>query len=1003
LWNTPARCWGHPDMDGSLMASKVVAKQRTDPRFGSIVREATPLPFEVLNTSLVDCFERQAACHAERLAVQAVEGPLTYAALNAAANSLAHQLLVIGVDANAPVAIILERSLDAVVSMLAVLKTGGYFLYLEPGLPTQRLVEILNLAAARLILTTSAHKSQIEPARPDNATIVWLDQMPTSELAHNPGIEINPAQPARLGFTSGSTGAPKLIISTHQRQLYSAWQSINAYLFSPQDRHAFVYQFSAGPSMRAMFSALLTGGSLHLDSTPSYDMNGLAAWIDAQAITQFYLPTVAFRELLHALTGGDNLPSVRMVFVGGQTIYRQDAELFQRHFAQGSILVCRFSMSETSGLAHFLVDHTTVLEDDILPAGYALSGRELLIVDEQGRPLGFDQPGEIAVRQLLPNEPLADNLANGIEIDQGAGNGAAPIFRTADLGLLRPDGCLIHLGRKDDMVKVRGNRVALAEAERLLLSVAGVAQAAIKPFPTSSGDNRLAGYVTPEPGAQLTVADIREEMNRLAPAYMVPTRFIVLPALPLTPSGKIDRQTLPPPGRARPELATPFAPPRTELEQQIADIWADLLELDEVGIDDNFFELGGDSLTAMGMTLEVERLAARVPPDFFRNPTIARLADMLQNQAASSKLNLPMISDRTALVNRTVHQANPWPRRLGRLLTGQVKPDIALRWLIPQIALRLDYFQGLRWLAWLSRQPAASHRLYRHERDLFYRFAETLGHPATNPENAFQVSILSNIIRSAYHQWLARALPPHDNLLRANETSRYRFWRSFATLVNESFERERYRLIVLAGLDHLHRAQDQGRGTILVTYHSSATHVAKYVVPLVANTGPILTISQADASRLVAAEQPEPGATFEIRKSARSATLGVQGRQLLRTGGTVLIVSDWAHDKTGTLSVSMGGRLYDLKPGFAELALMTGAIVLPMYNAHESTGRMHTTFLPPLDAIRSNGSHAAQVSDLMDQYAQFVGSTWRMIPESIDWPIMRNYFNRPLVKPDVLP
>ena len=914
-------------MDSSI-ASEMVAQQRTHARYGPLVRAATPVPFEMLNTSLVACFEQQAACHAERLAVQAAEGSLTYAELNTAANRLAHQLLAIGVNRDAPIAIVLERSLDAVISLLAVLKTGGYFLCLEPSLPTQRLSQLLNLAAAPLILTASAHQSQIEPALPDGAAVVWLDQMPTSELAHNPGIEISSAQPARLGFTSGSTGAPKPIIRTHRQRLYSDWQRISAYLFSPQDHHTFIYQFSTGISIGALFGALLTGGALHLYPTPPYDMRRLASWIDAQAITQLYLPTVAFRDLLHALTGSDNLPSVRMVFVTGQTIHRQDAELFQRHFAQGSILVCRFGMSETGGLAHYLVDHSTVLADDPLPAGYALPGRELLIVDEQGQPLGFDQPGEIAVRQLLPDEPLADNLANDTEVDQAAGHGAAPIFRTADLGLLRPDGCLIHLGRKDDMVKVRGNRVALAEAERILLSVAGVAQAAIKPFPTSNGDNRLVGYVTSAPGAQLTVTGIREAMSRLAPAYMVPARFVVLPALPLTTSGKVDRQALPPPGTARPELATPFVPPRTELEQQLADLWAELLELDEVGVDDNFFELGGDSLSALSMTLMAEeRLGRSVPPEYFQNPTLADLTSLLNGApAGEAAAETPSGATGTAV------QSKKAPAEGNRLRT-RIYAAAILRGPVYRKAM-LPYALGVRLQrAWL-RQPLVQNRIFREQCDLFRACQREAG-----------------------------LLDPHgDRLTRHLMATTWHIWRTQALQTPRNFSR----WVTLKGAELVQAAVNRGNGLIIVFTHQ------KLSTPL---TRRLIHTSGCNETCTVTG-RPKQG--VEASKEANRASNTYQALAMLRRGGGVFVAGEGRGSANPAIQPFYGRQL-PLPRGFAELALHSQSSIVAVFSDISIEGGVTLEFV----ALPTPAS-TAEVESLLHQYAEMLVERWpRLLPTTL--------------------
>ncbi len=625
-------------MDGSSAVSAIVAKQWAYLRHAPIMQEATPFTEEMLSMSLVACFEQQVTISPRRLAVVSAEGSLTYDELNQAANRLAHHLLAHGVAVGVPTAIILGSGLDVIVSMLAVLKTGGYYLVLEPDLPPQRVQDILNLAATQMILTTSSHADYSAQVSPKGGRLVLLDQMDTESLIHNPDIHITPLQPSRLGFTSGSTGAPKPSLKTHKNYLYGVWQGSNTYLFSRDDRHASVYRFSTGPSMRALYSALLIGGSIHLHPDLNYDMRSWATWIDAQAITQLYMPTATFRELLHNLPEGPNFPSIRMVYVAGQTIYRQDAEMFQRYFSRGAILVSRFSMSETSCLAHYLVDHETRFDRDTLPIGYALPGRELLIVSEEGQPLGFNQPGEIAVRRLFQDGDELEGSSSGLNGVHAANDRTEPFFRTSDLGLMRPDGCLIHLGRKDDTVKVRGNRVALAEAESLLLKVKGVAQAAVKSFSTVDGDNQLVGYVALSQDAQLTATDLRRELGQMAPTYMIPARFLVMPTLPLTTTGKIDRQALPAPGNGRPLLSFPLTSPVTPFEEIVSAIWCAVLGLDAIGIHDPFLELGGNSLQAMRIAARVqEEFGVEIPlAELFAASTVAEMALAITSRLVAS-------------------------------------------------------------------------------------------------------------------------------------------------------------------------------------------------------------------------------------------------------------------------------------------------------------------------------------------------------------------------------
>ncbi len=971
-------------MDRDTMAAMMLAKQMAYPRHAAIIQAATPLSEKILEKSLVSCFEEQAERTPQSLAVVAEEGSLTYEELNETANRLAHHLLAMGLSVTIPTTILLNRSLDTIVCTLAILKTGGYFLCLEPTLPVQRARDLLNRSATRMILTTSAHAAYLNEVAPDGNEWLLLDQVVMEDSTQNLNIPISPAQPSRLGFTSGSTGAPKPGLKDHRNYLYGTWQQSNAYLLSPLDHHAFVYQFSTGVATRAAYNALLTGGSVHLHPGVNYDMSSWADWIEAQEITLINMPTVAFRELLQTRPDGCNFPSVRRISTGGQTVYRQDAELFQRRFCRGTLMGTTYAMTETSSLAHYLIDHDTKFEGETVPLGYALPGRQLLIVDEEGRELGFDQPGEIAVRNLYANIAEASNKGGAPGSDQDN----ISFFRTSDLGLLRPDGCLIYLGRKDDMVKVRGNRVALSEAENLLLKVNGVAQAAVKPFRTASGDNRLVGYVTSAKEAQITVASVRAEMNRLAPAYMVPARIVLLATMPITASGKIDRPSLPMPDTARPDLETPFVAPRNDMEEQIAAIWAELLAVDEVGVNDNFFDLGGDSISAMRMILKVESLTgSTIPQDYFRGPTVAALVAycMAEPSATPTQPSSHSVAKEPALEQRS--------GVIGRLANGQVTTKTLLHRMIYQRLLGLTYVQGVRWLAWLG-QPPVAERLFGEERKMFRRLAEELDNPSAATDKAFSISVLSHLIRDNYLRRWSRQRPADGNLMKAMRNAPERFWRTFAQRFEQTAQDKSAPLLQFSGLEHLIHAQKRGQGTILLTYHANASALANAILAEQTNLGKIPTISLVRAEGMANGELDEDEENMENVSAGWAASYALQAQRILQKGGVIRIVNDVSYDAPNSLSKKIGGRQYQLKAGFAELALTTGATILPTYYTFDEAGCVYLTILPAL--VAPDGDSPTVINSLMDQYVAFLEATWRKAPESLGWGSLQRYNTRPL-------
>jgi acyl carrier protein len=258
-----------------------------------------------------------------------------------------------------------------------------------------------------------------------------------------------------------------------------------------------------------------------------------------------------------------------------------------------------------------------------------MEGCDVVLLNSDGSALGFDQIGEIAVRSryLSPGYWRRPDLTEAAFLPDPEG-GDARIYRTGDLGCMLPDGCLVHRGRKDFHVKIRGYSVELAEIEAALIKLDGVKEAVVTTKEHAQGNRVLVAYVVPAGQSALSVSAMRQALAAKLPDYMIPSAFVFLDSFPLVGPGKVNLRALPVPGRARPDLGTPFAFPRTPVEDKIAKIWAEVLDVDQIGIHDRFLELGGDSLLA---TRVISRVIAafrvEVPMrTFFETPTVAAMA-----------------------------------------------------------------------------------------------------------------------------------------------------------------------------------------------------------------------------------------------------------------------------------------------------------------------------------------------------------------------------------------
>lgn len=285
--------------------------------------------------------------------------------------------------------------------------------------------------------------------------------------------------------------------------------------------------------------------------------------------------------------------------------------------------------AEVGSTRVYFIDKETAIPDTLVPIGYPLEGCEVLLLDNDGNKLGFDEVGEIAVRSryLSPGYWRRSDLTQACFLADPEG-GDARIFRTGDLGSMRPDGCLVHRGRKDFHVKIRGYSVEIAEVEAALLELDAVKQAVVTTRANAQGNQVLVGYVVLTGKSTLTVSAIRKALAAKVPDYMIPSAFIFLDSLPLIGPGKVNVRALPDPGKTRPDLEVPFALPRDPVEEKIVKIWSEILGLNEVGIHDRFLELGGDSLLA---TRVISRIIVTFRCDlpmrtFFAEPTVAALA-----------------------------------------------------------------------------------------------------------------------------------------------------------------------------------------------------------------------------------------------------------------------------------------------------------------------------------------------------------------------------------------
>ena len=569
-------------------------------------------------------FEQMVRRYPDRVAVKTKTQTISYEELNTAANRIAHAILTAGGHAPAPVALLFEKGIPLIASILGALKAGKFYVLMDPSLPEARLAFMLADSRASLLLVTNDQRALAAALAPQGPRLLDVGALDAGRSLENPALPSGPGTLAYLAYTSGSTGQPKGVIQTHRNFLHAMRIYTNDFHICIHDRVLML-----GTRSGSLFRGLLNGASVYPLDIQKEGLAELTNCMRQEEITMYHSVPSVFRQFVDTLTHERSFPKLRLITLLGESVSKRDVELYQKHFSLPGILVNILGTTETEDICRYFLDHDTQITDSLVPVGYTIEDKTVLMLSDEGKVVDDDEVGEIAVESPF----LSFGYWQRPDLTRAAfqptvGQKEPRVYRTGDLGIMRPDGCLVHLGRKDFQVKIRGQRVEIAEIEMALLDLETVQEAVVVAREDVPGHQRLVAYVVParHPGPSVSV--LRSALARTLPDYMIPSAFVMMSALPAVRTGKVDRRMLPAPGNARPALETPFLGPRTPVEEMLATIWAEVLELKQVGIHDDFLELGGDSLLAhqlISRVLTSFRVTLSVPT-LFQAPTVADMA-----------------------------------------------------------------------------------------------------------------------------------------------------------------------------------------------------------------------------------------------------------------------------------------------------------------------------------------------------------------------------------------
>ena len=602
------------------------------------VRPSTPFepfPDDALERSLADRFTAMAARYGRQVAVRTRQAAVTYAELDARANRVANALLERRGDGAEPVALLLAKGAAQIAALLGVLKAGKIATPLDPATPLERLRGVLERCQVDVVLVDTDRDPIARAASRPGGLVLDGAALAAEGSATDPAVTIAPAAPAYILHTSGSTGRPKGVLRTQRTALHGIARGTNLAHFAATDRVTWLAALHTGQGMNTMQLALFNGAALYPWDVRRQGLHELAGWMAEERVTIHRSSASVFRYFVDGLRGED-LGALRLLYLGSEPVYARDVERFRARFPGRCLLVNGLSCTETSTIAMHVMDGETAVPDRLVPVGMPPEGIELLLVDAAGEPVPEGEPGEIAVRSHFLAEGYwrEPELTHAAFTPDPSGSGAR-IYRMGDLGRFLPDGSLVHLGRRDRQVKVRGHRVELEEIEAALREHPGLKSVAVVAHPDARGDTALTGYVVAAAPPAADGALLRRFLADRLPGHMVPSIIVEVPEMPMTGAGKIDRLALPIPGWLAPRRAS--TAPRTPVEERVAAIWAAVLGLDAVGVDEDFLELGGNSLLAT-------RVVSRVLEDLdvglsvaalLVAPTVAEMALVITTQLAS--------------------------------------------------------------------------------------------------------------------------------------------------------------------------------------------------------------------------------------------------------------------------------------------------------------------------------------------------------------------------------
>jgi len=562
-------------------------------------------------------------------------GAVTYSQANQRANVIYEAIQKQFEGYGFGVGLYLKSPSQIIPGMMGIIKSRNYCIPLDVNFPIETLRSMIEIAGIKIVLTNNAHYSLISSLAGAGLAVINIEDLNYEAVVPDPQVDYSPEDVVQILFTSGSTGIPKGAVEDYRYLVRAVDLKLSFQNFETGDHCLHLSSFTFSGTHTLVFTALVCGLTIFYYDVKEEGLTGLPDWIRRMEVNSYSSTPTVFRSLVSILEPGETFPLVKKINFGGEKRYPKDFQAVREHFPSVKNYRLGFASTETQSATMTIYPIGHDFGNKNLPSGKSLDDIKIFIWDKNGKSLPPGEEGEIVVcgdslvRGYINNPKLTS--AHFIPIPDQPG---WQYFKTGDLGKLLPGGELMHLGRIDNMVKIKGVRIELSSIENHMLSYPGIILVATKAFEDGQGNGRLAAYYETEKGIHVPGSDLRKYLAERLPRHLLPHYLIHLEEIPLTRNGKVAGTMLPLPQMIRPELPNAFVSPESDLEKKLVEIWEEQIGVEGIGVTDDFFDLGGDSLIGVMVFARIEETLDRKLPVsiLLTASTIRKQVDLIQEQ-----------------------------------------------------------------------------------------------------------------------------------------------------------------------------------------------------------------------------------------------------------------------------------------------------------------------------------------------------------------------------------